>query len=202
TTPRLGLAELTAMYEEALGEVRSIREYRGAPLRLPLTGWVSPEERERLLALPGHLDLRNKPVGIEYDVEEGGGEDGRPATVGVARLVLPEKLARTLVDEELPRLDRPLRFVVHRGQRGSVRAATLRELQELLDRPWSPDERQAGREERDEERHRRRRERDAADVRGQFARERRHGRPGGGRGGDGRGRDDRKGRGGGGRRGR
>ena len=201
-TPRLGLAELTAMYEEALGEVRSIREYRGAPLRLPLTGWVSPEERERLLALPGHLDLRNKPVGIEYDVEEGGGEDGRPATVGVARLVLPEKLARTLVDEELPRLDRPLRFVVHRGQRGSVRAATLRELQELLDRPWSPDERHAGREERDEERHRRRRERDAADVRGQFARERRHGRPGGGRGGDGRGRDDRKGRGGGGRRGR
>ncbi len=202
TTPRLGLAELTAMYEEALGEVRSIREYRGAPLRLPLTGWVSPEERERLLALPGHLDLRDKPVGIEYDVEEGGGEDGRPATVGVARLVLPEKLARTLVDEELPRLDRPLRFVVHRGQRGSVRAATLRELQELLDRPWSPDERHAGREERDEERHRRRRERDAADVRGQFARERRHGRPGGGRGGDGRGRDDRKGRGGGGRRGR
>ncbi|MBK8646922.1 MAG: DEAD/DEAH box helicase [Gemmatimonadetes bacterium] len=202
TTPRLGLAELTAMYEEALGEVRSIREYRGAPLRLPLTGWVSPEERERLLALPGHIDLRDKPVGIEYDVEEGGGEDGRPATVGVARLVLPEKLARTLVDEELPRLDRPLRFVVHRGQRGSVRAATLRELQELLDRPWSPDERHAGREERDEERHRRRRERDAADVRGQFARERRHGRPGGGRGGDGRGRDDRKGRGGGGRRGR
>lgn len=202
TTPRLGLAELTAMYEEALGEVRSIREYRGAPLRLPLTGWVSPEERERLLALPGHLDLRDKPVGIEYDVEEGGGEDGRPATVGVARLVLPEKLARTLVDEELPRLDRPLRFVVHRGQRGSVRAATLRELQELLDRPWSPDERHAGREERDEERHRRRRERDAADVRGQFARERRHGRPGGGRGGEGRGRDDRKGRGGGGRRGR
>lgn len=202
TTPRLGLAELTAMYEEALGEVRSIREYRGAPLRLPLTGWVSPGERERLLALPGHLDLRDKPVGIEYDVEEGGGEDGRPATVGVARLVLPEKLARTLVDEELPRLDRPLRFVVHRGQRGSVRAATLRELQELLDRPWSPDERHAGREERDEERHRRRRERDAADVRGQFARERRHGRPGGGRGGEGRGRDDRKGRGGGGRRGR
>ena len=202
TTPRLGLAELTAMYEEALGEVRSIREYRGAPLRLPLTGWVSPEERERLLALPGHLDLRDKPVGIEYDVEEGGGEDGRPATVGVARLVLPEKLARTLVDEELPRLDRPLRFVVHRGQRGSVRAATLRELQELLDRPWSPDERHAGREERDEERHRRRRERDAADVRGQFARERRHRRPAGGRGGDGRGRDDRKGRGGGGRRGR
>jgi hypothetical protein len=37
-------------------------------------------------------------------------------------------------------LDRPLRFVVIRGQRGSIRADTLEELQEILDRPWSPDE--------------------------------------------------------------
>jgi tryptophan 2,3-dioxygenase len=53
---------------------------------------------------------------------------------------LPEKLARSLVDEELPALDRPLRFVVLRGPRGAVRAASLAELQALLDRPWSPDE--------------------------------------------------------------
>lgn len=196
TTRRLGLAELTALYEESLGEVRSIREYRGAPLRLPLSGWVTPEERDRLLALPEYVEVRDKPVGIEYDVEESVAGDGGVAPVGVARLVLPEKLARTLVEEELPRLDRPLRFVVHRGQRGSVRAPTLGELQELLDRPWSPDERSADRDARSEERHRRRRERDAADVRSQFARERRHGRPGGGRSGDGRGRDDRRGRGG------
>lgn len=196
TTRRLGLAELTALYEESLGEVRSIREYRGAPLRLPLSGWVTPEERDRLLALPEYVEVRDKPVGIEYDVEETAAGDGGVAPVGVARLVLPEKLARTLVEEELPRLDRPLRFVVHRGQRGSVRGATLGELQELLDRPWSPDERSADRDGRSEERHRRRRDRDVADVRSQFARERRHGRPGGGRSGDGRGRDDRRGRGG------
>jgi hypothetical protein len=58
----------------------------------------------------------------------------------VARLRLPEKLARTLVEEELPQLDRPLRFVVHRGPRGAARGSSLAELQEVLDRPWSPDE--------------------------------------------------------------
>jgi len=44
------------------------------------------------------------------------------------------------VDEELPVLDRPLRFVVTRGPRGTVRATSLGELQSLLDQPWSPDE--------------------------------------------------------------
>ena len=72
---------------------------------------------------------------IDYDVEE---VDGRPR--GVARLRLPEKLARTLTEEELPALDRPVRFIVLRGPRGAVRATTLDELQEVLDRPWSPDE--------------------------------------------------------------
>jgi hypothetical protein len=49
-------------------------------------------------------------------------------------------LARTLTEEELPVLDRPLRFVVTRGQRGAVRAATLEGLQELLEGPWTPNE--------------------------------------------------------------
>jgi hypothetical protein len=64
----------------------------------------------------------------------------RSDLVAVARLRLPEKIARTLTEAELPVLDRPLRFVVLRGQRGAVRARTLDELQEALDRPWSPDE--------------------------------------------------------------
>lgn len=196
---RLGMAELVALYEDALGDVHSMRDYRAAPLRLPLAEWVPAAERERLLALPEYVDVRDKPVGIDYDVEEGSaGDGGVAAPLGVARLVLPEKLARTLVREELPTLDRPLRFLVHRGQRGSVRAATLDELQELLDRPWSPEERAVDHQVRQEERHRRRRERDAADVRSQFARERRgQGSRGDGRRGEGRGgsrRDDRSGR--------
>ena len=87
------------------------------------------EERERWLALPSSTAIRGKDVAIDYDVEDG---------TGVARLRLPEKLARTLVDSELPALDRPLRFIVTRGQRGAVRAPTLDNLQELLDRPWTP----------------------------------------------------------------
>jgi hypothetical protein len=58
----------------------------------------------------------------------------------VARLRLPEKIARTLTEMEVPTLDRPVRFVVLRGQRGAVRADSLDELQEGLAQPWSPDE--------------------------------------------------------------
>ena len=46
----------------------------------------------------------------------------RTGNVGVARLRLPEKIARTLTEDELPALDRPLRFVVTRGARGAARA--------------------------------------------------------------------------------
>ena len=80
--------------------------------------------------------IRDREVDIDYDVE-GRGTDSDSA---VARLRLPEKLARTIVEAELPVLDRPLRFVVIRGQRGAIRADSLDELQEILDRPWSPDE--------------------------------------------------------------
>src|SRR5450432_633258 len=82
--------------------------------------------------------VRDHDVPIEYDVEDA--PDSPGGKVGVARLRLPEKMARTLHESELPALDRPLRFAVHRGARGSLRAATLEELQELLDRPWMPDE--------------------------------------------------------------
>ena len=43
------------------------------------------------------------------------------------------ELARTLVEEELPLFDRPVRFLVGHGRRDAVRADTLLELQELLD---------------------------------------------------------------------
>jgi hypothetical protein len=135
------------------------------------------------------VDVRGRDVEIQYDVEEG--EDGRPT--GVARLRLPEKLARTLVAEEVPELDRPLRFVVLRGPRGAVRARTLDELQEQLDLPWSPAEADGdgGRGDRDEAsaREYRRRERDERTAANAL---RRHssddrGRPSDGRGSDGRG---------------
>jgi ATP-dependent RNA helicase HrpA len=132
-TPRLGLAELTAFYEGKLEAVRSMDEFRSADLRLDPDAMVPAAERARWMALPSSAPIRGHDVPVEYEVDDSG--------AGVIRLRLPEKLARTLVTSELPEFDRPVRFVVTRGQRGAVRATTLQELQELLDLPWSPGER-------------------------------------------------------------
>ncbi|HSA57865.1 MAG TPA: DEAD/DEAH box helicase [Gemmatimonadaceae bacterium] len=155
-TPRLTEEELAAMYEQALAGVGSMSGYRAAPLRLDIGGLVPPALRSRFENLPTEVEIRGKRIEIEYDLEEdregtrsaGGGAaapegaegDGGDGMLPVARLRLPEKMARTLSEEELPRLDRPLRFVVTRGPRGAVRAASLAELQEQLERPWSPEE--------------------------------------------------------------
>ena len=145
-TAKLGTKELAAVFREQLRSIRSYEEFRAAPLTVDIDALVPPSERARWMALPDSVAIRDREVPIEYGVEDGVG--------GVARLRLPEKLARTLVEAELPALDRPVRFVVTRGQRGAVRASTLDELQDLLDRPWSPDEEPA-------ERHR-----DGRDARG------------------------------------
>jgi len=136
TTPRLGLAELTAWYERAIAGVRDVPAWREARALLDPDAFVPRAQRQQLMALPGAVEVRDRAVPIDYDVEET--PDG---AVGVARLRLPEKVARTLVAEELPVLDRPLRFTVTRGARGSVKAATLGELQDRLDEPFTDDER-------------------------------------------------------------
>jgi ATP-dependent helicase HrpA len=134
-TTRLGLPELTAIYEAQLQDVNSIDEFKSARLSIDRERFVPRETRDRLKTLPNQVAIRDKEVDIDYDVEE---RDGK--RIGVARLRLPEKLARTLTETELPQLDRPLRFVVLRGQRGAVRSDTLDDLQERLAQPWSPDE--------------------------------------------------------------
>ena len=134
-TKRLGLSDLTAFYEDQLAQVNSMDEFKSARLGLERERFVPREIQERLARLPTNVTLRDRDVEIDYDVEE---RDGQRH--GVARLRLPEKIARSLTPEEIPRLDRPVRFVVLRGQRGAVRADDLEELQELLAQPWSPDE--------------------------------------------------------------
>ncbi|PYP80859.1 MAG: DEAD/DEAH box helicase [Gemmatimonadetes bacterium] len=147
--PRLSQADLSALYAERLRGVRSLSEFKAADLDLaPTLEALSPRaERARFDDLPTHTTLRDRDVEIDYDVEE---TDGRP--VGVARLRLPEKIARTLTEGEIPTLDRPVRFVVLRGQRGSVRAHTLDELQTQLDQPWTDEEVARFNRKRDEQR--------------------------------------------------
>src|SRR6478672_7623625 len=126
-TKRLGLSELTSLYKEQLANINSMDDFRAARLRIDPQEFVSRDLQDRLDALPSQVMIRDREVDIDYDVEE---RDGNRR--GVARLRLPEKIARTLTELELPRLDRPIRFVVLRGQRGAVRADTLDELQERL----------------------------------------------------------------------
>ncbi len=165
-TPRLGFAELASVYEQQLAGVNSIADFRHAPLEVRADMFVPLEVRERYAALPSSVAVRGKDVEIHYDVEESDG-----GKFGVARLRLPEKLARTLSHEELPVLDRPLRFIVTRGARGAARANTLDELQEELDRPFTEKELadlERAHEEHRRERHERKRERRSREVAGEL----------------------------------
>ncbi|HEY1951467.1 MAG TPA: DEAD/DEAH box helicase, partial [Gemmatimonadaceae bacterium] len=106
-TRRLGLAELTSLYEHELADVRSMDDFRAARLKIDKPSFVPPEIQDRLDSLPEQVMIRDREIDIDYDVEE---RDGQ--RTGVARLRLPEKIARTLTELEIPALDRPIRFVV------------------------------------------------------------------------------------------
>ena len=157
-TLKLGLTELAAMYASKLGTVSSIEDFRHADLDLTreLDALVPDSVRAEYARLPNHVRVRDRDIDIQYDVEQ-----APEGNVAVARLRLPEKLARTLAESELPVLDRPLRFVVTRGARGAARASTLDVLQEELDRPFTDEEleemNRAWEAQREERRERRRR---------------------------------------------
>jgi len=137
--PRLGQKELAAWYLSRFGEATSWDAIRAIPLLIDRRDFLTDAQLAAARALPDTVEVRDREVGIEYDFEEH--DDG--TAVKVARLRLPEKLARTLVQEELPALDRVLRFIVVRGARGAVRAADLLTLQERLDLPFTDEERAA-----------------------------------------------------------
>ena len=150
TTPRLGQAELTAWYEAQLHEVTDYDDVRHLPLKLDRREFITEAQLAEARALPGAVELRDRTVLLDYDIEEHPSADGTVTLVPVARLRMPEKLARTLIDEELPTLDRPLRFVVPRGARGAVRASDLQTLQQRLDDPFTDEEREASLRQREE----------------------------------------------------
>lgn len=134
-TPRLDEATLAAWYLRQLEGADDWRSVLALPLFLERSDFVSDAELAEASALPDTVEIRGRDVALEYAVEE---TDG--AYRGVVVLVLPEKLARTVVAEELPVLDRPLRFKVLRGKRGAVRASTLDELDARLVMPFTDEE--------------------------------------------------------------
>jgi ATP-dependent helicase HrpA len=160
-TPRLSLGDLTSLYEQQLAGVSSIDDFKHARVAIDADEIVPAALRARYAALPSTTSVRGRDVEIHYDVEE-----SPEGNVGVARLRLPEKIARTLAQEELPTLDRPLRFIVTRGARGAARANTLQELQAELDRPFTEkelDDLERSQDEHRRERHERKRQRRVKD---------------------------------------
>ncbi len=140
TTPRLSQAELTAWYEAQLQDVWEYDAVRALALKLDRRQFIADEQLAAARALPGAVDIRDRTITLDYAIEE-----SDLGVVSVVQLRLPEKLARTLVAEELPVLDRSLRFVVPRGQRGSVRASDLATLQQRMDDPFTDEELHAAR---------------------------------------------------------
>jgi len=111
-----------------LGQLEGVTTWEGflgTRLSLEPRELIDDEMRERLEALPARLHLRGDAVPLDYEVEGG---------VGVARVRLREGQARRLRQDELPPLDRPLRFAVQRGGHPPIHADTVAALQSALRR--------------------------------------------------------------------
>lgn len=159
TTVKLGQPELAVWYRAQIAEAMRWDDVRRLALDLDVHDFVSDDDLARAQAMPDDVPVRDRVVPLHYEVEE----DAEGRLVPLVRLRLPDKLARTLVASEVPTLGgaldaRPLRFLVTRGQRGSVRADTIEELQEKLDAPWSDEEVAAHARARDAKRESRRRD--------------------------------------------
>jgi ATP-dependent RNA helicase HrpA len=163
---RRTIAELDELWRRSGGTLSDLAPERiRAIIRRQLegvTGWedflrtriaLNPAElieaatRERLEALPGSLHVRGDAVPLDYEIQNG---------EGVARIRLREGQAKRLRPDELPKLDRPLRFAVQRGNHPPVLADTIPTLQALLRRApqtHSDDEAGPGRHGRRHRRH-------------------------------------------------
>jgi hypothetical protein len=117
-------AAVKALIRAQLAEAISWSQFLHVRLAIDPSRVVSAEERGKLERLPGMVRVAGDAVAIEYALER-----GRP----VARLVLREGQARRLRPSEIPALDRPLRFVVHRGEGPAVEGDTIEELIKRLD---------------------------------------------------------------------
>jgi ATP-dependent helicase HrpA len=116
---------LLARIRQQLDQAKSWDEFLRTRIALDRAQLVDDATREQLEALPGRLHLRGDAVPLDYEIQDG---------EGVARVRLREGQAKRLRSDELPRLDRPLRFAVLRGRHPPLLADTIPALQALLRR--------------------------------------------------------------------
>src|SRR4051794_3796880 len=122
---------LRANIRAQLESVRGWQDFLRARITLNLEELVNPSTREQLGELPSRIHLRGDAVPLDYEVRNG---------QGIARVRLREGQAKRLRADEVPRLDRPLRFAVQRGRHAPVLADTLPALQALLRQPQKREE--------------------------------------------------------------
>jgi len=107
----------------ALAEVTSWQEFLGTRVALDADALVDGTTRAHLLELPSMVHLLGDAVPLDYEVEDG---------EGVVVLRLREGQLRRLKPEEIPKVDRPLRFSVMRGSKPALHGRTLDELRDAL----------------------------------------------------------------------
>jgi ATP-dependent helicase HrpA len=125
TLKELAPDALRARIRNQLESVTSWDDFHRTRIVLDPAELVDGAIRQRLDALPGRLHVRGDAVPLDYEIQDG---------EGVARVRLREGQAKRLRPDELPRLDRPLRFAVQRGRHPPLLADTIPALQALLRR--------------------------------------------------------------------
>ncbi|MGH7526122.1 MAG: helicase-related protein, partial [Gemmatimonadales bacterium] len=125
TLPELAPEVLQARIRAQLDGVNSWEVFLHTPILLDPAELVEPEVRERLEALPGSLRIKGDAAPLDYELDNG---------EGIARVRLREGQAKRLRADELPRLDRPLRFAVQRGRHPPIHADSIPSLHALLRR--------------------------------------------------------------------
>lgn len=123
TLAEVATERLTTRLLEQLDGVSGWEAFLARRLALDADTIIPADVRAALDALPASLHFYGDRVPLDYDVEQ---------SVGVVRLRLKEGQARRLRPDDLPALDRPLRFTVIRGKRPAIQAASLEDMQRQL----------------------------------------------------------------------
>jgi ATP-dependent helicase HrpA len=129
TLPDLSPEELRERIRHQLENVSSWEEFLHTRITIDPEKLVDASTREQLESLPGRIHFKGDAVPLEYEIQNG---------EGIVRLRLREGQAKRLRPEELPRLDRPVRFAVQRGRHPPLLADTIPALQALLRRAAGP----------------------------------------------------------------
>jgi ATP-dependent helicase HrpA len=120
---------IAAALARELEGVGSFADFLEAEISLDPDAVVPRSERERWLALPPEVQIGGFTYPLDYHFE---GDES------VVRIRIPERDLDRVEEEDVPELDRPVRWTVLRGKQDSVRADTLEEARRQIARERAP----------------------------------------------------------------